>query len=181
MKQGIQSFSKKIKIIDSKAKNLVIQEIKAALNTGKHKIALGMIDIIFEFYDHSPIALQLKAKALFDSDQFDSAIEILKPLLASKNSAVSTKALKLARKEITGKANQLNEHQTADEAIAFFIDKHLQFGIAPEFNDQIGSILTTSPIGDSTIEDRELRQQELQLQFNSALIDHLEARLKKAA
>ena len=173
--------AKKAKIANSEVKKLAIQEIKSIVNAGKTKVALGMIDILFEFYNHAPQALQLKAKTLLDSNQIDSAIEALQPLLTSQNSSDATKALKLARKGITEKAKQLSEQQTADQAISFFINKHLQHGIAPEFNDQIGSILSKSSNEDTAIGDRELRQQELQLQFNSALIDHLEARLKKTA
>lgn len=171
----------KAKTSDSEAKKLTIQEIKSIMDAGKNKVALGMIDILFEFYNHAPQALQLKAKTLLDSNQIDSAIKALQPLLTSQNSSYATKALKLARHGITEKAKQLSEQQTADEAISFFINKHLQHGIAPEFNDQIGSILSKSSNEDTAIGDRELRQQELQLQFNSALIDHLEARLKKTA
>lgn len=173
--------AKKAKTSDSEAKKLAIKEIESIVDTGKTKVALGMIDILFEFYNHAPQALQLKAKTLLDSNQIDSAIEALQPLLTSQNPLNATKALKLARNGITEKSKQLSEQQTTDEAISFFINKHLQHGIAPEFNDQIGSILSKSSIEDTAIGDRELRQQELQLQFNSTLIDHLEARLKKAA
>ena len=174
--------AKKAKTSDPEAKKLTIKEIKSIVDAGKSKVALGMIDILFEFYNHAPQALQLKAKTLLDSNQIDSAIEALQPLLTSQKYSDATKALlKLARNGITEKAKQLSEQQTADEAISFFINKHLQHGIAPEFNDQIGSILSKSSNEDTAIGDRELRQQELQLQFNSALIDHLEARLKKTA
>ena len=163
---------------DQESKNLAIQEISKLFKLGKYKIALGIIGIVFEFYDHAPQVSHLKAKCLASTNQLDAAIEILKPLLTSKSPEDSTTALELIREGITNRAKQVSKLESADKALEFFINKHLQHGITPEYNQQLGTILTKTSSVDISVQDPKLRQQELNLQFNTALIARLESQLK---
>ena len=58
-----------------------------------------------------------------------------------------------------------------------YIDEHLKINLAPTFNELIAPILNQFGPGDETLFDPELEQHQLQLQFNTIVIQRLEAQL----
>ena len=123
--------------------------------------------------------MQLKGDALARLRQDQEAINIWKKLANSEHEETANKALQSITNVLSQKALQIHSTKSSQEALSVFIDEHLKINLTPKLNELIIPILMQSEPDTEAFSDPELAQHQFQLQFNTIVIQHLEAQLIK--
>ena len=80
---------------------------------------------------------------------------------------------------MTKKAKRISSSQSPQKAITFYIKEHFKHHFTPSITKGIKSILEQIEPQDEDFYDPDLRQHQLQLQFNRLLIEHFETQLRE--
>ena len=161
---------------NAKIKPLIFNEARSALDINP-QASLYLVDSILDYFPSDLASLQLKGEALFALKQTDEAIRIWKDLTNSKNENTAKKAAELITLILTQKTESINAKKSPKAAISFFIQQHLKHNLAPILNKDVEKILLQLVPPNTDMSDPELQQHQLQLQFNTLVIEHLETQL----
>ena len=161
---------------NTKIKSLIFNEARSALNINP-QASLYLVDSILDYFPGDLASLQLKGEALFALKQTDEAIQIWKDLTDSKNENIAKKAAELISSTFTQKTKSINIKKSPKAAVSFFIQQHLKNNLVPILNKDVKKILLQLVPPNTDISDPELQQHQLQLQFNTLVIEHLETQL----
>ena len=123
--------------------------------------------------------MQLKGEALAELKKDKEAINVWAKLAHSEHEETAEKARQSISELLAQKALLISADQSPQEALSTFIDEHLKINLAPTFNELITPILNQSEPDNEVLFDPELEQHQLQLQFNTIVIQRLEAQLIK--
>ena len=140
---------------------------------------LQLVDAILEFFPGDLAALLLRGEALSAVNKKDDAILIWKDLTRSHDNNIAKKAANLISQYFSNKAEQINTDSSAEKALLFYIEQHLNLGVAPTINKDIQKILQQLGTSDVNSSDPEMKHHHLQLLFNTQLLECLEARFRK--
>ena len=121
--------------------------------------------------------MQLKGEALAELKRDKEAINVWAKLANSEHQETADKARQSISQLLAQKALLISAEKSPQEALSIFIDEHLKINLAPTFNELISPILNQSEPDNETLFDPELEQHQLQLQFNTIVIQRLEAQL----
>ena len=157
-------------------KSLAFKEAQATLIKNP-QASLDIIDSILDYFPGDLAALQLKGETLAALNHNEEAIEIWKNLARSHNEKIAQKACELMAIILTKNAKIISDNGSPKEAISFFIKQYLKHNLAPTLNQEIKEILVQIEPPNSDISDPELQRHQLQLQFNTLVIEHLETQL----
>ena len=157
----------------AKIKALVFKEARSCLN--QHPEAcLGLTNTLLDYFPNDLAALLLKGEALDALHHREEAITIWKELARSKNEKMALKASELIAETLLQKTKSISENKSPKAAILFFIREHLKYQLNPTLNDGVREILKQLESMDTESTDPELQSHQLQLQFNTLLIECFE-------
>ena len=159
-------------------KSLIFKE---ALNniSDSPETSLTLLDAILDYVPKDGSALQLKGEAFVALKKNQQAIQTWSYLVRSKNEGIAQTASQSISKLLAKKAKRISFSQSPQKAITFYIKEHFKYHLIPSNTKSIKSILEQIQPQDEDFFDPELRQHQLQLQFNTLLIDYLEAQLSE--
>ena len=121
--------------------------------------------------------MQLKSEALIKLELDKEALKVLKTLSQSPHKQTSIKAVETITKILSRKAIDIDSNESPQKAVYFFIEEHIKLNLTPSLNAQIKSILQKCEPESTNFSDPILSQHQLQLRFNTIVIDCLEAQL----
>ena len=157
----------------AKIKALIFKEARSCLN--QHPEAcLGLTNTLLDYFPNDLAALLLKGEALDALHHREEAITIWKELARSKNEKMALKASELIAETLLQKTKSISENKSPKAAILFFIREHLKYQLNPTLNDGVREILKQLESMDTESTDPELQSHQLQLQFNTLLIECFE-------
>ena len=99
-------------------------------------------------------------------------------LCLSETKSIAKKACRLISKSLSEKALQISSTKSPKEAITFFIRAHLRLNLAPTLNKTVITILEQLDSSKTDFSNPDLKKHQLQLMFNTEVIECLEARLQ---
>ena len=163
---------------NTKVKALIFKEsLELFQNNPQHTLLL--LNCILDFAPNDGASLQLKAEALDALKRSNEAIQIWKFLAESDNEKISSKACASITDSLSRTAKRISINQSPEIAIRFFIQQHLRLKIVPSLNEIIENIISQATPQKSDLIDPELRQHELQLHFNTSVVECLEEKLRE--
>ena len=159
-------------------KSLIFSE---AINCVKSnpKACLRIVNSILDYFPGDGASMQLQGEALAELKKDKEAIKVWAKLAHSEHVETAEKARQSISQLLAQKALLISAEQSPWEALSAFIDEHLKINLAPTFNELITPILNQSEPESEALFDPELEQHQLQLQFNTIVIQRLEAQLIK--
>ena len=168
-------FPQEIQKIDSKTnvKSLVFKQARACLITNP-QATLDLCISILDYFPRDLASLQLKGEALAALSRSQEAIQAWKGLTQSENKKVAQRASDSIAQHFTGKAKLINSKKSPKAALASFIQQHFKHNLTPTLNKEIAKILRQLEPAPSDLTDPELRKHQLQLRFNTLVIECLE-------
>ena len=162
----------------TRIKFLIFRKARAIL-TEKPHACLHLVNSILDYFRADLAALLLKGEALAALNKNDKALNIWKDLTRSKDQNIANKASELISQFFSKKALLINAKDSPKQALSFFIEQHLKIGIAPSLNNDIKTIVEKLEQPDTKFPDPDLERHQLQLTFNTHLIESLEARFRE--
>ena len=159
-------------------KSLIFKEAISCLDESP-ETSLWLANSILDYYPGDGASIQLKGESLAALEREREAIQSWKKLTDSENKEIATKASESISKTLTKMALHTNLSSSPVEAISFFIREHLELKLPPKFNNGLKAILEQLEPSNTDFSDPELEQQQLQLVFNTLVIECLEAQLQK--
>ena len=168
-------FSPELKNIDSKTnvKTLVFKQARASLARSP-EATHDLCSLILGYFPGDLASLQLKGEALAALKQDDEATRIWRDLVHSSNAKISQKATELIADNLAARAAIISSKRSPKAALSFFIKKHLSLRLAPSLNKETSKILKKAKRLQRKSFDHELQKHQLQLIFNTLVIEHLE-------
>ena len=164
--------------LDTDMKSLILKEAKAALQRNP-KATHDLTDTILNFYPKNQPAKQLKGEALASLGLLDKAIETWAELFNSENENIAKTSSKSATKCLARHAKLICTQKSPKEAITFFIQQHLEHKLTPIFVPELMDILRKLEPASEDLLCPELETYQLELLFNTLLIDRLESQLRE--
>lgn len=155
---------------------LILKQAHSALPDNP-TATLNLTNAILDYFPENGWALQKKGEALTLLNQLDKATEILTSLIHTENEKLANLTCKTFTKLLSKKANLICSKQSPKAAISFFISQHLQYKLTPAFYPELKNVLKQIETPSNEFLNSELEQHQLQLLFNTLLIDHIEAQL----
>ena len=165
---GINNISDKTSL-----KPLVFREARALLEL-KPKASLGLANTILDYFQNDLAALQLKGEALSELGRDDEAIQTFEGLTRSQNEKIALKSTELISECIAKKAKKVSRNKSPKMAISFFIDQHLDRNLSPVLTEDAREILERIEPTNTDVMDADLRNHQVQLEFNTLLIECFE-------
>ena len=162
----------------SKVKSLIFKEALNIITENPEK-SLILLNAILDYSPGDGAALQLKCEALVALKQSEKAIQIWVRLAQFNNKELAQAASESFSKFLTKKAKRISSSRSPQEAITFYIKEHFKHHFTPSITKGIKSILEQIEPQDEDFYDPDLRQHQLQLQFNALLIEYLETQLRE--
>ena len=163
---------------DTDIKFLILKEAKAALQSNP-KATHDLTETILDYYPKNQPAKQLKGEALASLNLLDKAIETWSELFNSENEDIAKKSSESARKALSQQAKLISSQKSPKDAIIFFIESHFKYKMTPIFEQGLFDILRKLEPSSGDLLYPELETHQLQLLFNTLLIDHIEAQLRE--
>ena len=163
--------------IKSNSRQLVIDEAKAALESGESELCIELLEACSLYYANNRQGMLLQAEALFTAEENDKAIGLLKELSTTKEDKYARKAKAMLNSKLAEKAKAVCIKKSPEQAITYYIEQHLAAELNPEYNQNLDEILTKTMSSSDLSSDQELRKHQLRIKFNNIFIDHLEAKL----
>ena len=130
-----------------------------------------------DFDPDNPAALQLKGESLAVLKKYNQAHKIWRDLCFSKNKKIAKEASRLLSKSLSQKALSVSSTKSPKEAISYFIEEHLKLNLSPTLNNEVRTILEKIEPSKNNLSNLDLKKHQLQLIFNTQVIECLEARL----
>jgi len=159
-------------------KFLIFKEARTALDE-KPEATLGLMNSVLDYFHGDLAALQLKGEALAKLNQIDQAIQVWKNLIHSPNKDIAKTANNLISQYLTQQALSISSNKSPRLAIVHYIEKHLAHSITPTLNEEIKTIIKKQDDIDNDSLTPELQEHQLQLLFNTMVIECLEAQLRE--
>ena len=157
-------------------KSLIFGVAINCINTNP-KACLRIVNSILDYFPDDGASMQLKGEALAELKRDKEAISTWTKLAHSEHEETADKARQSISKLLAQKALLISADKSPQEAISAYIDEHLKINLTPTFNELITPILNQSEPDNETLFDPEIEQHQLQLQFNTVVIQRLEAQL----
>ena len=154
-------------------KSLVFKEARISLERNP-KACLGLTNSILDYFEDDLAALLLKGEALAALNQDDKAIQVWKELTHSQNEKINQKASQLITESLVKRAKTISKKKSPKTALFFLVEEHLTNNIIPILNEDIKALLKQLESMDTESIDPELQSHQLQLQFNTLVIECLE-------
>ena len=162
----------------TKVKSIVFRKARAILSKNP-KGCLHLTSSILDYHNGDLAALLLQGEALAALNKTDEAIHIWENLAHSQDKNIAQKASELISKSFFRKAKPIIAKKSPKEALLFFIQQHLNHGVAPKINKDIKQILQQLEPPETNFSDPELEHHHLQMLFNTHVLECLEARLRE--
>ena len=162
----------------TKIKSLAFGKGRAILAENP-KGCLRIASSILDFYQGDLAALLLQGEALAALKQDDAAIHICERLAKSEEENIAKKACELISQIFSKKAKGISAKDSTKSALIFFIQQHLNLGVAPTITADIKKILQQLEPSETNFSDPELEGHHLQLLFNTQLVECLESRFRE--
>lgn len=159
-------------------KHLVFKQTREALENHP-QASLDLANTILDFFPGDLAALQLKGEALAALKRSDDAIKTWKSLTNSDNEIIAKTASILITENITNRAKIVSKSKSSKAAICFFIQQHLRHNLSPTLSPETKKILRRVEPSHPSLSDSQVREHQLQLLFNSLVVECLEARWRK--
>lgn len=159
-------------------KHLVFKQTRDVLDNHP-QAALDLTNTILDFFPGDLAALQLKGEALAALKRSDDAIKTWKNLTDSDNEIIAKTASILITKNITNRAKTVSKNKSPKVAIRFFIQQHLKHNLSPVLSPETKKILNRVEPSHPSLSDSQVREHQLQLLFNSLVVECLETRWRK--
>ena len=174
--KGIETeFLPKPKNIDSKTniKSLVFKQARISLARSP-EATHDLCSLILGYFPGDLASLHLKGEALAALKQDDKANRVWRNLVHSSNTKISQKATELIADNLATRAAIISAKRSPKAAISFFIKQHLNLHLVPSLNKETSKILKKAKRLQRESFDHELQNYQLQLIFNTLVIEHLE-------
>ena len=162
---------------DIDVKYMIFKESRTALNQNNAQASLDIVDAIIDFSPDNLGALQLKGESLAALKKHNQARKIWGDLCLSKNKNIAKEASRLLSKNLSQKALNISSTKSPKEAVSYFIEEHLKLNLSPILNNKIKTILEKIEPSQPNFSNLDLKKHELQLMFNTQVIECLKARL----
>ena len=159
-------------------KHLVFKQTRDVLESHP-QASLDLTNTILDFFPGDLAALQLKGEALAALKRSDDAIKIWKNLTDSDNEIIAKTASILITKNITNRAKTVSKNKSPKAAIRFFIQQHLKHNLNPVLSSETKKILNRVEPSHPSLSNSQVREHQLQLLFNSLVVECLETRWRK--
>ena len=163
---------------DAKLKSLIYKEALVCLDENA-SIALSLINSILDYFPKDGASLQLKGEILCILNRSNEALPIWKTLATSKEEEIATKAQESITALLSKKAKQISAKKTPREAILFFIESSFKYNNTTSIDKRIMNIVAQINPSIDSFSDPELRKHQMQLQYNTLVIEYFEEKLRK--
>lgn len=162
----------------TKVKTLIFNEALKLIETQPQE-TLILTNAILDYAPEDGASLQLKGEALAALKQNEKAIQTWKLLTHSSNQKIAKKAYISISEIISKRAKRICQNKSPKEAAIFFVQQHLKHKLEPNFNKTIGIIINQMSPLSADLTDSTLQKHELQLKFNTMIIECLETQFDK--
>ena len=163
---------------EQETRSLIFREAADCL--GDHpEISLRLANSILDYYPGDGASLQLKGDALAELNRGHEALRAWEQLIHSAHKETANRASTSISKMLTHMALHTSTFYSPAEAISLYIREHLNRKLAPIFNNELKPVLEQLVPSNTDYSDPELEQQQLQLVFNTQVIEQLEAQLSE--
>ena len=159
-------------------KHLIFKEARNALSKNPNA-SLGLMNTILTYFPRDLAALQLKGESLAALKKDKEAISILRSLAYSENESIAKEATRILTQHLSKRAIEISSNDSPKTALSFFITWHLECNLIPAMNENIRIVLSQIEIDSTDFLDPELQNHQLQLLFNTHLVECLEARFRE--
>ena len=161
----------------TRVKFLIFRKARANL-TQNPQACLRLVNSILDYFQGDLAALLLKGEALTALKKDDKALRIWKDLVHSKDENIANKASELISQFCFKKSLLISSKDSPKQVLLYFIEQHLKLGISPILSKDIKTILKKVEHIDTQFSDPDLLQHQLELLFNTHIIECLEARFR---
>ena len=160
------------------AESLALEKVERLILERKYKQGLNFVNTTIENGVTSQQLLAKKAFLLSQNKQYDEAHAIWNKLSKNKNKPkLAKEASQLLSKSLSQKALNVSSTKSPKEAISYFIEEHLKLNLPPTLNDEVKIILEKIYPSKNNFSNLDLTKHQLQLIFNTQVIECLKNRL----
>ena len=163
---------------EQETRSLIFREASDCLDENP-ETSLWIANSILDYYPGDGASLQLKGEALAELNRSQEALKAWEKLIHSAHKETAKRASMSTSKMLTSMALHTSTFNSPAEAISFYIREHLKRKLAPTFNNELKPVLEQLEPSNTDYSDPELEQQQLQLVFNTLVIEQLEAQLSE--
>ena len=163
---------------ETNVKILILKQARCYLKKDP-QTTLNLCSSVLDYIPGDSKSLQLKGEALARLRRNDEAIEIWKELNQSENKKAALKIFDLISQNIINKAQLLSSKKSPKAAVVFFIKEHLRYKITPSMNKQISKIVFKLNQRNENLICPELQKDQLELLFNTLVVDYIEMQMRK--
>ena len=161
--------------------NVKILILKQARSTCKKdsQETINLCNLVLDYIPGDNKSLQLKGETLARLGRDSEAVKIWKDLNKANNKKAANKVFDLISQNICSKAHLVRSKKSPKAAITYYIKENLRHKITPTLNKQISKILMELNKEVDDFISPELQKHQLQLLFNTIVIDYIEGQMRK--
>ena len=161
--------------------NVKILILKQARSTCKKdsQETINLCNLVLDYIPGDNKTLQLKGETLARLGRDSEAVKIWKDLNKANNKKAANKVFDLISQNICSKAHLVRSKKSPKAAITYYIKENLRHKITPTLNKQISKILMELNKEVDDFKSPELQKHQLQLLFNTIVIDYIEGQMRK--
>ena len=163
---------------EANVKILILKQARSTCKKNSQE-TINLCSLVLDYIPGDNKSLQLKGEALARLGRDSEAVKIWKDLNKANNKKAANKVFDLISQNICSKAHLISSKKSPKAAITFYIKENLRHKITPTLNKQISKILMDLNKEVDDFISPELQKHQLQLLFNTIVIDYIEEQMRK--
>ena len=163
---------------EANVKILILKQARSTCKKNSQE-TINLCNLVLDYIPGDNKSLQLKGEALARLGRDSEAVEIWKDLKKANNKKAANKVFDLISQNICSKAHLISSKKSPKAAITYYIKENLRHKITPTLNKQISKIMMDLNKEVDDFISPELQKHQLQLLFNTIVIDYIEGQMRK--
>ena len=163
---------------EANVKILILKQARSTCKKNSQE-TINLCSLVLDYIPGDNKSLQLKGEALARLGRDSEAVKIWKDLNKANNKKAANKVFDLILQNICSKAHLISSKKSPKAAITYYIKENLRHKITPTLNKQISKILMDLNKEVDDFITPELQEHQLQLLFNTIVIDYIEGQMRK--
>jgi len=163
---------------EANVKILILKQARSTCKKNSQE-TINLCNLVLDYIPGDNKSLQLKGEALARLGRDSEAVKIWKDLNKANNKKAANKVFDLISQNICSKAHLISSKKSPKAAITYYIKENLRHKITPTLNKQISKILMDLNKEVDDFISPELQKHQLQLLFNTIVIDYIEGQMRK--
>ena len=163
---------------ETNVKILILKQARSTCKKNSQE-TINLCNLVLDYIPGDNKSLQLKGETLARLGRDSEAVKIWKDLNKANNKKAANKVFDLISQNICSKAHLISSKKSPKAAITYYIKENLRHKITPTLNKQISKILMELNKEVDVFISPELQKHQLQLLFNTLVIDYIEGQMRK--